>query len=335
MLQQTQVKTVLPYWERWLRKLPTIQALAAADSRIIHKLWEGLGYYTRVRNLQKAARIIVKQHAGRFPETFEEVLALPGIGRYTAGAICSIAFNQPMPILDGNVTRVLTRIFGIPGNPRERQTSALLWRLAEDLVTQASHVARHASRLAPRAIAQPSRTRTKDEDECGRQCSCSQLNQSLMELGALICTPRQPQCGICPVSRDCVAYREDRADELPNLGPRVAAIRKRCVACIVKRNGRFLVRQRPAGVVNAHLWEFPNVEITTSSSQAAMNCTPLCRIRHSITRYRITLQAYVVDGLAARKFARRKGRWATMTELKRLPFTAAHRKIVAALADSR
>ena len=128
MLQQTQVKTVIPFWERWLRELPTIVAAAKASSAKIHKLWEGLGYYTRVRNLQKAAQQIVangkrKVESGdsvcRFPESFEDVLALPGIGRYTAGAICSIAFNQPVPILDGNVIRVLTRIFGIAENPKE------------------------------------------------------------------------------------------------------------------------------------------------------------------------------------------------------------------------
>ena len=136
MLQQTQVKTVIPFWERWMRELPTIEAAAKAPSEKIHKLWEGLGYYTRVRNLQKAAQVIVEKHGGKFPENFDDVLALPGIGRYTAGAICSIAFNQPTPILDGNVIRVLTRIFGIAENPKEKKTNARLWQLAEELVTQ-------------------------------------------------------------------------------------------------------------------------------------------------------------------------------------------------------
>ncbi len=138
MLQQTQVKTVLPFWERWMRELPTIKAAAHASSDRIHKLWEGLGYYTRARNLQKAAQMILEKHGGKFPETFDEILELPGIGRYTAGAISSIAFNQPMPILDGNVIRVLTRIFGIDKDPREKETNQLLWRLAEELVVLAS-----------------------------------------------------------------------------------------------------------------------------------------------------------------------------------------------------
>jgi A/G-specific adenine glycosylase len=151
MLQQTQVKTVIPFWERWMRELPTIEAAAKASPAKIHKLWEGLGYYSRVRNLQKAAKQIVAECRRRgnesqtkignssgtphvvpckFPDNFDEVLALPGIGRYTAGAICSIAFNQPTPILDGNVIRVLTRILGIAENPKEKETNARLWKLA-------------------------------------------------------------------------------------------------------------------------------------------------------------------------------------------------------------
>ena len=148
MLQQTQVKTVIPFWERWLRELPTIEAAAKAPSAKIHKLWEGLGYYTRVRNLQKAAQAIVKHHDGKFPENFDEVLALPGIGRYTAGAICSIAFNQPKPILDGNVIRVLTRIFGIADNPKEKAANAKLWQLAEALVSIAGEIGGARLRLA-------------------------------------------------------------------------------------------------------------------------------------------------------------------------------------------
>jgi len=138
MLQQTQVKTVIPYWERWMRALPTIQSTAKAPPAKLHKLWEGLGYYTRVRNLQKAAQEIVARHDGKFPENFDAILALSGIGRYTAGAISSIAFNQPTPILDGNVIRVLTRLFGIAASPREKQTNAQLWQLAGDLVNIAS-----------------------------------------------------------------------------------------------------------------------------------------------------------------------------------------------------
>src|ERR1017187_8609117 len=285
MLQQTQVKTVIPFWERWLRELLTIEAAAKAPSDKIHKLWEGLGYYTRGRNLQTAAQIIVEKHGGKFPENFEEVLALPGIGRYTAGAICSIAFNQPTPILDGNVIRVLTRIFGIAENPKQKLTNARLWRLAQELV-------------------QNSKLKTKHS-----KLGCSHLNQSLMELGALVCTPRNPQCLICPVKKLCVAFKENRTEDLPGLGKREAATARCFIAFVIECNGKFLVHQRPAGVVNAHLWEFPNVEVgarlcapqhvVTEFNKLRVTdprpeeLTPLCTVKHSITRYRITLEAFI------------------------------------------
>src|SRR5688572_11328226 len=134
MLQQMQVKTVVPYWERWMARLPTVQALARASEHRVLKLWEGLGYYSRARNSQRAAKLIVARYGGEFPGNFDAVLALPGIGRYTAGAICSIAFNQPHPVVDGNVIRVLTRLFGLAGNPKERRVNEKLWSLATELV---------------------------------------------------------------------------------------------------------------------------------------------------------------------------------------------------------
>src|SRR5690348_11113410 len=171
MLQQTQVGTVIPFWQRWMQALPTIGSLARANPAKIHKLWEGLGYYTRVRNLHKAARVIIQQHGGEVPTLYEEVLALPGIGRYTAGAICSIAFNQPQPILDGNVIRVLSRVYGIEGDPREKITNRKLWLLAEELV---------------RAAAQEQQPETCGLSPPSRQPKgrCSSFNQALMELGA-------------------------------------------------------------------------------------------------------------------------------------------------------
>ena len=391
MLQQTQVKTVIPYWERWMRELPTIEAVAKASPDKIHKLWEGLGYYTRARNLQKAARQMTGKHGGKFPENFDDVLALPGIGRYTAGAICSIAFNQAVPILDGNVIRVLTRIFGIFQNPKEKETNARLWKLTEELVGRAA-----SSRLigdpgppwrgrntvpCPKTTGKPAR---------GYACpaNCSFLNQSLMELGALVCTPRNPQCGICPARKFCVASRENRVNELPNLGQRPAATARRFAAFVVARHGRFLVRQRPAGVVNAHLWEFPNVEIGRRLSEpkpdrpqkvkgesptavavrercgsedprsepladaarhtlgfAPKELQPLCTVKHSITRYRITLEAYRADfgrtsytgphskqAMSGTGVTRSSevGVWKTPAQMHELAFTAAHKKLASA-----
>jgi len=315
MLQQTQLKTVIPYWHRWMTELPTIKAAAKAPSEKIHKLWEGLGYYTRVRNLQKAAQQILEQYNGRFPENFEDVLALSGIGRYTAGAICSIAFNQPTPILDGNVIRVLTRLFGIPENPREKVTNAILWSLAEQLVSD-------------------SKLKTKNS-----KFPCSHLNQSLMELGALICTPRDPQCRVCPVQKHCVAFREDRVNELPNLGKRAETTARHFMAFVIEHKGQFLVRQRPAGVVNGHLWEFPNVECNGERGpnkifkdffgKAPSELQPLCTVKHSITRYRITLEAYRIS--LKQKPAKQSGHWLKPDQLHALAFTSAHKKLLSKL----
>jgi len=335
MLQQTQVKTVIPFWERWQRELPTIEAAANASSDKLHKLWEGLGYYTRVRNLQKAAQMIVARHGGVFPEKFDEVLALPGIGRYTAGAICSIAFNQPTPILDGNVIRVLTRIFGMAENPREKNTNQELWRLAEELVI---HASRASHRNAGSRTRTRTRTRTKDEDD-----GCSHLNQSLMELGALVCMPRNAQCLICPVKKLCVAFREGRVGDLPNLGQREKATARRFVAFVIERDGKFLVRQRPAGVVNAHLWEFPNVEVSGSGQRveevfksefglAAAEVCPLVTVKHSITRYRITLEAFRAT-LGRKSLAKDQAGWKTPAQMQALAFTSAHRRILRAVGN--
>lgn len=330
MLQQTQVKTVLPYWERWMKALPTISSLAAAAPGKIHKLWEGLGYYTRVRNMQKAARLVLERYGGQFPSDFEQVLQLPGIGRYTAGAICSIAFNQPCPIVDGNVIRVLTRVFGIGGDPKDKMVNAQLWNLAAQLV-------QNADRLGRATVDDHHADRNKT-----RHQFCSHLNQALMELGALVCTPRQPRCDVCPLARGCVAYKQKRTAELPALVPRTKPTRRRFVAFVVKRSGKFLVRQRTAGVVNAHLWEFPNVEVANNdgdpcaASRNALGFAPsemerLCTIHHSITRYRIQMDVFQVPFESGLPIGRQPGRWLNRQDLHQLPFASAHKKILARL----
>jgi A/G-specific adenine glycosylase len=304
MLQQTQVKTVIPYYERWMRALPTVADFARARPERALKLWEGLGYYRRARLAHTAARLIVGQHAGRFPDKFDEVLALPGIGRYTAGAICSIAFNQPTPILDGNVIRVLSRLLAIAGDPRSKTVQTKLWRAAEKLVS---------------ASGEPSR-----------------LNQGMMELGALICLPRQPQCPICPLRRDCVAFRLKRVEEFPTSSRPEVITQRRFIALVVRDGRRLLVRQRPAGVVNAGLWEFPNIEVGVNAKNlhtlvapfeiAARD--PFFRVRHSITRYRILLEAYHAKLAADLAFATVGAAWKTPAQIKKLPFTSAHRKVL-------
>jgi len=304
MLQQTQVKTVIPYYERWMKALPTVADFARAKPERALKLWEGLGYYRRARLAHSAARIIVKKHAGRFPETFGGVLALPGVGRSTAGAICSIAFNQPAPVLDGNVIRVLSRLLGIAGDPRSKNVKTKLWRAAEALAA---------------AAGEPSR-----------------LNQGMMELGALVCLPRRPGCPACPLRRDCFAWRRKRVGEFPAPTPRAAVTRRRFIALVARDGGRLLVRRRPAGVVNAGLWEFPNVEVGVNIKNPPARVAPFklaagapfFSVRHTITRHRILLEARRAELPGGPDSAGGGSVWKTPAELEKLPFTSAHRKVL-------
>ena len=313
MLQQTQVKTVVPYWERWMTRLPTVQALARAAEHRVLKLWEGLGYYSRARNLQRAAKMILAGHGGEFPATFDAVLALPGIGRYTAGAICSIAFNQPQPVVDGNVIRVLTRLFGLRGNPKERVANDKLWSLATDLVEGAQRL--------------------------DAQNGCSHFNQSVMELGATICLPQNPRCAECPVKSGCVARITNSVARFPEMPQRAVSTDRRIAAFVLEREGRYLVRRRPPRVVNQGLWEFPNVELNNGLTLAELarkhlgldlaGARTLTAIRHTITRYRITMEVFRCPAPRKRIAA---GKWLTLQELKKLPFPSAHRKVLDVIA---
>lgn len=317
MLQQTQVKTVIPYWKRWMRELPDVPSLAHANLDTLHKLWEGLGYYTRVKNMQRAAQLILDRHGGQFPQDIAGLLALPGIGRYTAGAIASIAFNQPAPIVDGNVARVLTRTFGIEGAPNKPETNRKLWQLAEALVRAAGH---------------------EDGVRPGTPRPHSSLNQSLMELGALVCLPREPHCAACPLHRICTARIKNRIAELPTKPKRPPTTQRHFAAFVTWCRGRVLLRQRPGGVVNAHFWEFPNIELPTNVRdipsdgyvERTLGSRPvelksICAIRHSITRYRITLSAYEVR--FNRPLKGTLGKWLTPGEVDALPLTSAHRRL--------
>lgn len=332
MLQQTQVQTVVPYWNRWMQALPNLGALAAAPLDHVLKLWEGLGYYHRARNLQRAAQIIVHRHDGIFPSDPESVLALPGIGSYTAGAICSLAYNLATPVLDGNVVRVLTRLHGI----RERVDRAPTRRRLEKL----------ASALVSAAAAQPRRRRSVQQADWRaqriRDLPCGAVNEALMELGAVTCIPGRPRCERCPLSPHCVAYQAGIAERLPSK-PRRAAMKTRHVLVFVcRRGGRWLVRQRPGRGVNAGLWELPNLEVSANHSPLESASTlftgrlraarPLLTLRHTITRHRITIEVHDVVP-TGRLALRGPGEWRMAHELERLAFPAAHRKIVRKLLE--
>lgn len=273
MCQQTQVATVVPYFERFLRRFPDVRALADADESELLKLWEGLGYYRRARGLHAAARQIMRRHDGRFPDRFEDVLALPGVGRYTAGAILSIAHGRRLPIVEGNTRRVYSRWIGLRGDATSGPADRLLWDFATTMLP--------------------------------RQGS-GDFNQAAMELGALVCTPKGPACDRCPVRGRCVARQMGLQEVIP--GP-VSSIRyeSRTEYAFVLRDAgsRYLVRRPGDSGRWAGLWDFPRTDAKSLREAAAWlrrEVTGSVRIgdeletiRHAVTKYRIRLHVHAAD----------------------------------------
>jgi A/G-specific adenine glycosylase len=297
MLQQTQVATVIPYYHRWLRLFPNVHALAKAKPAAVLKAWEGLGYYSRARNLHTAAREIVRCHGGRLPATRDGLLSLSGIGRYTAGAILSIAFGQPEPLVDGNVARVLARLFGIRENVKSSAGHARLWKLAGALVP------------AKRPGA---------------------FNESLMELGATVCTPQNPRCVVCPMRKLCAALRRENVALLPNTGIRPPSRLVRQRALLIWRGDRVLIRQRPAGSLLAGFWEFP---IESPAGIRHSMGPRIATVRHSVMNDRLVVEAFDCRWQNGEPKVRSKEehwRWARPDALRRLPLTGAHRKLMRA-----
>src|SRR5512135_593859 len=221
MLQQTQVATVIPYYQRFTAAFPTIAALAAASEEQVLTHWSGLGYYARGRNLHKAARIIVEQFGGEFPRRFEDIVELPGVGRSTAAAVCALAYHERRAILDGNVKRVLARYCGIEGWAGEKKVEEELWRQAEAL-------------LPPQDVAT--------------------YTQALMDMGATVCTRSRPKCVLCPVQADCVALQSDRIAELPSPRPRKAVPERHAVFLLLMHGNDILLEKRPGSGIWGGLW---------------------------------------------------------------------------------
>ena len=270
MLQQTQVVTVIPYYERFMQRFPDVRALAAApDDEVLH-LWTGLGYYARARNLLRAARSIVAEHGGEFPDSIEAVQALPGIGRSTAGAILAISKSQRHPILDGNVKRVLTRCFGIHGFPGESAVERELWSVA-DACTPAQRVAHYT--------------------------------QAIMDLGATVCVRSRPLCVVCPMHEHCVARREGMQAALPTPKPRKARPERTAYAAILRRSdGAVLLERRPPTGIWGGLWTFPQFEEHDAALEwmeqhvgdAPLTTQALPPYSHSFTHFDLTLQPLLV-----------------------------------------
>jgi A/G-specific adenine glycosylase len=317
MLQQTQVKTVIPYFERWMARFPTVCALAtAAEDDVLHA-WQGLGYYSRARSLKRAAELVLERFQGELPRAPEDLRALPGVGPYSAGAIASIAFGERVPVVDGNVIRVLTRLFGLRGDPTRAPLKAELWRRAEGLVP---------------------RKRPGD------------FNQALMELGATVCTPEAPGCDACPLAAACEARARGMTSVLPDLPPRAKPTEVAMVAAVVERRGRVLVLKRPADAARwPSMWQFPSVELEPREApergaeravrqtlRTTVQCGELLgSVRHSVTRYRITLRVYRcrVRNDEAAKPPIGQAKFVAAAELAELAMPAAHRRIARLLED--
>lgn len=323
MLQQTQVETVIPYFNRFLDRFPTLNDLANAPLGDVLKLWEGLGYYARARNLHRAAQLIVNELRGKWPRTVEGLMRLPGVGRYTAGAIASLAFGIDAPVLDGNVIRVLCRVFNIDRDPRESATRHELWSIAEDLAK-----ARNPS-----------------------QGSAGEFNEALMELGATICTPRSPKCSECPIANYCEAKKRNLQDQLPVKAKRKSLPHYDVTAAVIRRNGRILIAQRPLGGRLGGLWEFPG------GKREGAESLPQClrreikeelgiRIRvgklitsidHAYTHFKITLHAFECEFVSGKPQALQVEdfKWVRMRELDRFAFAKTDLRIIEALHGAR
>jgi A/G-specific adenine glycosylase len=309
MLQQTQVVTVVDYFQRFLRRFPTLNELAAADEQEVLRMWEGLGYYRRARQLHAAAKQIVTIHGGVFPESFREVLSLPGIGRYTAGAILSIGRDQRLPILEANTIRVLSRLLAFAGDPHSAAGQQTLWRFAEEIL--------------------PAR-------EVGH------FNQALMELGATLCTPREPSCLDCPLKGLCPTRKAGQTHRIP-APKRKTAYEDVSEAAVVirRRDGHVLVRQCQPGERWAGLWDFPRVAMTNGDESkqlcAAIQMLTSLRIelgeqfaviKHGVTRYRITLRCYEARAKSSRLAKHDDNRrWIAPESLHELPLSTTGRKI--------
>jgi A/G-specific adenine glycosylase len=317
MLQQTRVETVIPYFQNWIQRFPTVNALAAAPLQDVLNLWEGLGYYSRARNLHKAARIVVETHDGHLPQDAAGLRALPGIGRYTAAAIASIAFGQDEPALDGNIRRVLSRFFNLDTPARSTQGEKQLWELAQQ-------------NLPPG--------------------QAGDYNQAIMDLGATICTPSSPNCPNCPVSSSCQAYALGLQEQRPVTTPKPEIPHYTVTAAVIQRDGRTLIVQRPLTGLLGGLWEFPGgkrepgEDLSTCLQRELLeelNLTiqvgqPFGVYRHAFTHFRVTLHAFLctVNGSEPHLKEHIDLRWAVPVELADYPMGKIDRQIANRLLQS-
>ena len=317
MLQQTQMETVLPYFNRWMKAFPTIESLARADEKKVLKLWEGLGYYSRARNLHESAKLVVKKYNGVLPQEYDAILSLKGIGRYTAGAIASIAFNQEKPIVDGNILRVLSRVYAIKKPIDVEKNKEIFWKLEEQLIPKGQ--ARY-------------------------------FNQALMELGALACHTENPLCRSCPIAGSCVAFKQNKAESYPVRKNRKKMVKVEASAVVLSKDGKYLIQKRPLGKIMGGLWEFPEWKLAhgvklpigkikektigLARKEFNLDLTDLKHlgpIKRNYTHHNETLHVYSINLLDSENGFKTKRAWPhawiSKREFQIYPFSSAHAKI--------
>jgi len=315
MLQQTQVDTVIPYYHRFLKAFPTVSSLARAPLQDVLKVWENLGYYSRARNIHAAAKVIVEKFGGQIPDNWEEIKSLPGIGFYTAGAILSIAYGKALPAVDGNVRRILCRLFTIRKPVDDAREQKQLQNLAASLIP-----ARHPG----------------------------DFNQALMDLGAMICKAKNPDCSRCPVADLCQARRHNFQNVLPITRKSPAIPHRQAAAAVIRNSkGMLLVVQRPTSGLLASLWKLPDGFIKSDEDmekslrrsvkeELGISIKPeihLVSVNHTYTHFRITLQAYECRLLKGtpKPIGCQNWRWTSLTDLKKLPLSKIDRMVLAAI----
>jgi A/G-specific adenine glycosylase len=307
MLQQTTVQAVLPYYEEWMKTFPDIKSLSRASSQKVLKAWQGLGYYQRAKNLHKASKIIVDKHQGRIPQDYDKLRNLPGFGPYITAAVLSIAFDKPFPVMDANVRRVLMRIMGAKGEANPNNDQNLL----------------HFLKLY------------------FPQKKAATFNQALMELGALVCRPKNPSCLLCPLSDFCQAFKDGEQEVIPR--PKKREYRKiEAVVAIIQKNGRFLIQKRPPKGLLADLWEFPggkrkpgetlketlHREINEELQREVLDEKLLIKVHHAYTQFQVSLYAFQCRLVKEPCLNKNHHRWVTLQGLRSYPFPSGSAKII-------
>jgi A/G-specific adenine glycosylase len=322
MLQQTQVGTVIPYYARFLDRFPTVEALAAAPLDDVMALWAGLGYYTRARNLHRCAQVVAQEHGGRFPETVDGLAELPGIGRSTAAAIASFAFGARATILDGNVKRVLARVFGVEGFPGEKRVENAMWALAESIVPGAA---------------------ASDAD-------VSAYTQGLMDLGATLCGRGKPDCARCPFADDCVANTTGRQRELPAARPKKAVPTRRTWMLVLLDGDTVMLEKRPPSGIWGGLWSLPEAADEAALAERAQSfgtvsrASALAPFAHTFTHFKLDIEPRVVElerdaksvsaSASALELGDGQTAWVALNELDAFGVPAPVRKLLDSLRGS-